>query len=423
MRVNIDRIQRHVEAIGRFTSTPGNGSTRPSYSPEFRDAYDYMTQKAQALGLQVRIDAVGNLRLRLPGPDDAVPAVFIGSHLDTVIHGGQFDGVLGVVCGLEVIQVLVESAFPHACPIEVISFVEEEGISFRCPLLGSKVVTGQLAIEDLEVLRTDSGESFLDRAKAYGVDPAFVIQDRIEPAKVRAMLELHIEQGAVLESEGLSVGVVDRIAGSENYRVGVTGRANHAGTTPMKLRNDALCAAAEMICAVEDVADSSMSEQTVATVGRILCSPNAANVIAGHVEFSIDIRDVHEDKITCAATAILDRIEAIAEHRGVVCEIALTAKSSPQELAGHIADRIALVAQSLDVPHRRMHSGALHDTAMMGRIADAGMIFVPSRLGISHSPDEWTDYADIEKGANVLLRVVADLAAAKSIMPAPGGQS
>jgi acetylornithine deacetylase/succinyl-diaminopimelate desuccinylase-like protein len=177
-----------------------------------------------------------------------------------------------------------------------------------------------------------------------------------------------------------------------------------------------------MICAVEDVADSSMSEQTVATVGRILCSPNAANVIAGHVEFSIDIRDVHEDKITCAATAILDRIEAIAEHRGVVCEIALTAKSSPQELAGHVADRIATVAQRLDVPHRRMHSGALHDTAMMSRIADAGMIFVPSRLGISHSPDEWTNYADIEKGANVLLGIVADLATAK-VMAANGGQS
>lgn len=410
MQVNIDRIRTHIEAIARFTATPGEGSTRTSYSPQFREAYDYMRDKGQALGLAVRIDAVGNLRMRLSGADENASAIVVGSHLDTVVNGGDFDGVLGVVCGLEVLTVLVESGFTPARPIELISFVEEEGISFRCPLMGSKAATGQLTAEELAALRTDDGKSFIEAAKAFGLDPARVARDRINPADVRAMLELHIEQGAVLETEQLAVGVVDRIAGSENYRVTLTGRANHAGTTPMGLRRDALCAAAEMISAIEAAGQAAQSPHTVATVGRIDCAPNAANVIPGHVEFSIDIRDAHETNIVAAAIAIRERIETIAARREVGCEIELTAKSAPQALAENIADRIASMARARDIPHRRMHSGALHDTAMMGRIADAGMIFVPSRSGISHSPDEWTDYADIEKGANVLLGVVVELA-------------
>ena len=413
MHVRIDRLRDHVEAIAGFTSTPGQGSTRPSYSAEFRKAQDYMEAKARALGLEVRTDAIGNQRIRLAGPNAHAPAVMIGSHLDTVVNGGDFDGVLGVVCGLEVLQVLVEAGQVPARPIEVVSFVEEEGISFRCPLLGSKAVTGQLSEQDLSGLRTDDSRSFLDCARAYGLEPLRLHDELIRPTDVHAMLELHIEQGGVLEAEGLAVGIVHTIAGSENYRVRVYGCANHAGTTPMRLRRDALAAACEMVLAAEAVACSEPNADTVATVGSIRCAPNAANVIPGAVEFSIDIRELTSDRIAGAASNIIARLREIASRRQVQVEIELTAKSDPQALAPEIGDRIERAAAALGVAYRKMHSGALHDAAMIGRIADVGMIFVPSRNGISHSPEEWTDYSDIESGANVLLQVATELSGAE----------
>lgn len=410
MQVSIERIREHIEALARFTTTPGAGSTRLSYTPEYRQACDYFGARARELGLDVRYDAIGNLRARLQGRDGAAPAVVIGSHLDTVIHGGDFDGILGVVCGLEVVQTLVEAGVKPLHPIEVINFVEEEGTSFRCPLTGSKALAGVFEVEDLKTLKNEAGESLYEKAAAFGVEPDRLASDRLRPDAVKAMLELHIEQGAVLESEGLPVGIVERIAGSENHRIRLGGRANHAGTTPMELRYDALAAAAEMILAVERIASEPERPDTVATVGRIHCAPNAVNVIPGRVEFSVDVRDVEQARIELASAAIRDAVGRIAERRGLSWEMELTGQSAPEPLADDIIQQLADLARRAQIPHRLMNSGALHDAAIMTRVADVGMIFVPSTGGLSHTPRERTEYRDIEQGANLLLAATHALA-------------
>lgn len=411
MQVSIDRIQRHVETIARFTATPGAGATRLSFTPEYRAACDYMAGVARSIGMDARYDAVGNLRLRLAGRRPDQPFVVIGSHLDTVRNGGNFDGVLGVVCAMEVAQTLVENGITPGRAIEVISFVEEEGTSFRCPLAGSKALTGFIEPQEIAGLRNEQGESFEALARRFGLEPDRLAGERLSPGDVHAMFELHIEQGAVLEAEGLPVGIIGRIAGSENYHVRLSGQADHAGTTPMHLRRDALAGAAEAILAVERIAAEPERRETVATVGRIGCVPNSTNVVPGHVEFSIDVRDIDEQAIASASTAIRDTLAGIAEHRGLLCEIELTGKSEPYGLSEKVAARLADIAGRHGIVFRRLHSGALHDAAMMTRITDVGMIFVPSRNGRSHCPEESTAYADIEKGANLLLHAVVEFAA------------
>lgn len=411
MHVNIQRIRRHIETLAAFTTTPGAGSTRLSYTPEYRQACEYVGSRARDLGLNVRFDAVGNLRARLSGGNPGAPAVMVGSHLDTVLHGGDFDGILGVVCGLETLETLVEHGVRPVHPIELIVFVEEEGTTFRCPLAGSKAITGFFGVDDLRTLKNEQGESLYDTARAFGLDPDRLPHDQIRSGDVRAMLELHIEQGAVLESEGLPVGIVQSIAGSDNYRIRLGGRANHAGTTPMNLRYDALAAAAEMITAVERIALEPERPDTVATVGRIHCVPNAVNVIPGQVEFSVDVRDVEQARIDSAAAAISAAVTRIAERRRLTSTIDLTGQSAPQPMAPALVERLAALAERMDIAHHLMNSGALHDAAMMTRVADTGMIFVPSIDGRSHTPAEKTDFGDIEVGANLLLHAIRELAA------------
>lgn len=402
MTPNGNRIQAHLGALAAYTTTPDAGCTRLTYSPEYRAACDYVAERARSLGMSVRTDAVGNLRARLPGRED-LPAVMVGSHLDTVINGGNFDGILGVVCGLEAVETLVTHGVRPRRPVELTVFAEEEGTTFRCPLAGSKALTGQLGVDDLKTIRNERGRSWYDTLVDYGLSPDELPRDRIRPGDLHAMLELHIEQGAVLESLLLPVGIVDRIAGSENHRVRLAGRANHAGTTPMHLRLDTLTAAAEMILAIERIASAPDRPDTVATVGRIHCTPNAVNVIPGRVEFSIDVRDVEDARISDAANAMRGAVERIAGKRRMDWEMELTGRSAPHSLSGRITARLRELAERARIRYRQMPSGALHDAAMLCSVTDVGMIFVPSREGRSHTPKEWTDLADIEVGAGLLL--------------------
>jgi allantoate deiminase len=284
-------------------------------------------------------------------------------------------------------------------------------------LAGSKALTGFIEAQEIECLRNEQGEGFDALARRFGLEPDGLASERLSPGDVHAMFELHIEQGAVLESEGLPVGIVGRIAGSENYRIRLSGQADHAGTTPMHLRRDALAGAAEAIRAIERIALEPERRETVATVGRIGCVPNSANVVPGHVEFSIDIRDIHEQAIASASAAIRDVLVGIAKRRGLLCEIELTGKSEPYGLSEKVAARLAVLAGHHGIAFRRMHSGALHDAAMMTRITDVGLIFVPSRDGRSHCPEESTAYSDIENGANLLLYAVAEFSGGCSSDP------
>ncbi len=410
MNVDIDRIRSHVEAIARFTATPGQGATRMTYSPEYRAGCDYLLGEAARLGLEGRLDAVGNVRIRLPGTDPAAPAVVVGSHIDSVRHGGDFDGVLGVVCGLEALEVLVHEGIRPLHSIELISFIEEEAGTFACPLAGSKAVAGKFEVEDLQHVHDEAGRSLHERAREFGVDPDNLTADRLQPGSVKAMLELHIEQSPLLESEGIPVGIVDSIAGSETCRLRLEGVANHAGTTPMGQRRDALAAAAGVVQAVERVATASNRVSAVATVGRIQCHPNAGNVIPGRVDLSLDVRDVRKDDIDAMVRDILSAAETIAAERDIVLHADHTGGSLPRPFSRHIVDRMTAIAERERIPYRRMHSGALHDAATFTDITDVAMLFVPSRDGRSHVPEEWTDWKDIEPGANLLLATLHDLA-------------
>lgn len=410
MNVDIDRIRSHVETIARFTSTPGRGATRLTYSPEYRAGCDYLLGEAARLGLEGRLDAVGNVRIRLPGTDAAAPVVVVGSHIDSVRHGGDFDGVLGVVCGLEALEVLVHEGIRPVHSIELISFIEEEAGTFACPLAGSKAVAGRFEVEDLHHVHDEAGRSLHERAREFGVDPDDLIADRLPPGSVKAMLELHIEQSPLLESEGIPVAVVDSIAGSETCRLRLEGVANHAGTTPMGQRQDALAAAAEIVLAVERTAASTGRESAVATVGRIQCHPNAGNVIPGRVDLSLDVRDIRKDDIDAVMNDILAAAEAIANARGITLQTQPTGGSLPRPFSRDLVERMSSIAERAGIPYRRMHSGALHDAATFTDITDTAMLFVPSHNGRSHVPEEWTDWEDIEPGANLLLATLHDLA-------------
>lgn len=403
------RLRAHLETLAAFTATPDAGCTRLSNTPEFRAACDYVAERARELGMAVQYDAVGNMRARLPGREQAT-CVMVGSHLDSVLHGGNFDGVLGVVCALEVVQAVVESGWHLRRPLELVAFAEEEGTTFRCPLAGSKALTGVLEVNDLQTLRDESGRSWSDVLQAYGLQPETMARDSLAPSEVYAMLELHIEQGGVLEEQALPVGIVEHIAGSENHRIRLHGRTNHAGTTPMHLRCDALAAAAEMIVAIEQFATLPEWSLTVATVGRILCRPNAVNVIPGEVEFSVDVRDIDALHLSQAATAIEERIATIAAQRDIAWQMDLTVRSAPQPLSTSLVERLCTLAAKTGISHRRMVSGALHDAAMLARVTEAGMIFVPSHAGCSHTPQEWTAMSDIMQGTTLLLAAVVALA-------------
>lgn len=411
MHVEIDRIRRRLERTARFTATPDAGATRLTYSPEYRQACDYLLAEAKALGLQARLDAIGNLRIRLQGSDASAAPVVVASHVDTVRHGGDFDGVLGVVCGLEALEVLVRNEVRPRRPIELISFAEEEGTTFACPMAGSKLLTGVLDADDLHRLRSATGDSLYRQAGGFGLEPDRLHEDRLHAGAVKAMLELHIEQAPVLEAQGIPVGIVGAIAGSEVHRLTVGGTANHAGTTPIDRRRDALAAAAEIVLAAERTAAESGRPTAVATVGQIQCSPNAPNVIPGRVELTLDVRDVRADDIRAMAGAIIDSARAIATARDVTFASECTGASDPQPLSSTLAERLGELAKARGIACRRMHSGALHDVAAMATITEAALLFVPSRDGRSHTPEEWTDWADIEPGANLLLVALHDLAA------------
>lgn len=361
--------------------------------------------------MQPRITAHGNLRARLPSALDR-PAVLTGSHIDTVVNGGAYDGAVGVVAAVEAARVIREAGVELAHPIEVIIFAEEEGARFGSLLTGSKAAVGRWSLAELRELRDASGKSYAGCLSEQGLDLDLAADDVLTSANVKAMLELHIEQSVVLERARRPVGVVDRIAGSRQVLVRVEGAANHAGATPMNLRADAMAGSAEMIAAVEAIARrrAQSAASLVATVGKISVSPNAANVIPGQVDFTVDVRDVEAASMENALQEIVFEIEAISRRRGLGHQILPLSASEPVALSAEIAGLLETAATRLHIPTLRMASGAVHDAAVMAQITAVGMIFVPSRGGRSHCPEEYTSIEEIKLGADLLLHALIDLA-------------
>jgi allantoate deiminase len=408
MGIRIERIAKDLEIINSFNATPGKGITRFTFSEPYMQARAYVSEELRKTGARVSTTVGGNLYGRLEGSIRGNPPVMTGSHLDSVLQGGRFDGAAGVVAGLEVARVMAEEKTPHRHPIDVVIFAEEEGSRFGSVMIGSRAWIGKLTSDDLHRLKDSDGVSYAGAMENVGLRPGD--ESLLKPGMVKAMIELHIEQSLVLEGKGLSIGVVEGINGIKQFMVTLTGVPNHAGATPMALRHDALQGAVRAIAIVEEIAMKEMGEKTVATVGMLTCEPGQANVIPGRVQFTVDIRDLDSVRIDQAAQRILSVIQTICRARGLTFDIKPRSDTPPVRLSKELVGLIEETAQQKQVQALRMASGALHDSSILPEVTEVGMIFVPSKAGRSHCPEEETDLGDLRTGADLLLAAVAKLA-------------
>ena len=398
--VDADRLQQHITELSKFGANPEGGVSRVAFSDADIAGRAYITKLMQDAGLTVRVDTAGNIIGRREGRDAKLPAIMIGSHTDSVPSGGNFDGDLGVLGAIEVAQKLHEQDVATRHALEVVNFTDEEG-----GLVGSLAMTGRLKAAALNVV-SSSGKTIRDGIRAVGGNPDRLGDAQRRPAGVKAFIELHIEQGAILEQSKIDIGVVEGIVGIRWWDVTVDGVANHAGTTPMNQRRDALLSAAELVLAVNQVATTLPGRQ-VATVGRIRAEPGAPNVIPGRVIMALEIRDLDGTRIQQVFDAIQAKANEIANARQTPIGFAeLEVASAPAPTDERMRRIITHSATALGLSNKLMPSGAGHDAQDMSHIAPTGMIFVPSVGGISHSPKEFTSTKDMANGANVLLRTV-----------------
>jgi len=394
-----------LEAAARIGASPGGGISRPAWSEELEEVTAWVTRKLERLGLDVERDAAGNLLGRWPAPQGE--AVMVASHLDTVPHAGGFDGALGVLAAVETIRILRESGFTPGRPILVGSFMDEEGTRFGTALFGSRAFCGEDLSDALANLDAD-GVSVREAMARRGFDAsALGLANRI--ADVGAYVELHIEQGPVLDAGGLRLGVVEAICGIRGYRVAFQGEPNHAGTTPMDARRDALVGASRVALELRERARSDADLR--ATVGALSVFPAARNVIPGRCEFTIDLRSAVPEVFAESERWVGELIERISADEHLDAEVICDYAIPPTVMSTQVTGAIEQAARGQGVVPLRMVSGAGHDAMVIARRAPAGMIFVPSRGGISHSPSEWTDATDCALGARVLAETVRRLAA------------
>lgn len=433
MKINKSRLLEMLHDLKDFTDTPGNGVTRFSFGVQDATAREYILEKAVDAGCTVDIDALQNIRIGLKSNVPGKSIVMAGSHIDTVRHGGWLDGIYGVCGALEVMLTLAEyvdaanSGDKSVMPIdqlknnyEMVIFSEEEGSNFGSTMTGSKFVTGFYKEEDLGKLRDTNGKTLRQRLIElpikYGEDEDSLdvySMDYFDSGEIlwdfdeiKSMLELHIEQGPVLDKEGLSIGIVDAIYGMRVVEVTLTGVGNHAGATPMGIRYDALCTAAECVLAAEEIVKSDDDERIVATIGKLSVSPDCSNVIPQEVKFTVEIRDKDEDKINEYMDRIIERIRQLADARQVTCEITEHSKSSPLYLTKSLKDDMEKLAIKKNLAYKVMDSGAVHDACMIANFVDTGMIFVPSINGRSHVPEEDTNEEDLIAGVQFLMDTV-----------------
>src|ERR1700742_4418557 len=398
-----EEIVRRIHALGAISETPGQ-LTRIFLTPEHRAAADLLLQWMREAGMAAHLDAIGNVCGRYEGERPGLPCLMLGSHYDTVRDAGKWDGPLGLNTAISCVAALQRERKRLPFAVEITGFADEEGVRFASTLLGSRAVAGTF---DESVLKTrdQAGNSLHDALTTFGLVPTQIRAAARSPRELHAYLELHIEQGPVLEAERLPVGVVSAIAGATRLAVRLTGMAGHAGTVPMALRRDALVGAAECIVAIEQFCRTD-EDGLVGTVGYINAMPGATNVIPGQVAFTIDIRaptDMHRRR---AVADIVRRIEAIAKRRELALQLDITHENRTVPCAPWLKAQISDAIAAEGVAPFELASGAGHDGMAMIDIADVGMIFVRCRGGISHHPDEHVELADADAGARVLLRVI-----------------
>lgn len=402
LRVNGERIAQHLQALSQFGKNPQGGVSRVAYSDADRQGREYVTNLMREAGLEPRIDAAGNIVGRRTGGEPGLKPLIMGSHIDSVPEGGNYDGDVGSLSAIEVAQTILDKKLKLSHPLEVIIFANEEGGT-----IGSHAISGEITAKQLELV-TSSGKTIRDGIKFIGGDPDKIPGNRRKNRDIASYLELHIEQGGTLDKDKINIGVVEGIVGISQWEVKIEGFANHAGTTPMNQRRDAMLAAAKFIEAVNRTV-TSMPGRQVGTVGKLQAWPGAYNVIPGKVILGLELRDLDSGKVQMLYEKIQAESSEIANSTGTSFNFTLTNSIVPAPTDERIRKVIDETAKSLGLSTRYLPSGAGHDAQEMAMLGPVGMIFVPSVDGISHSPKEFSRPADITNGANVLLHTLMRL--------------
>ncbi len=405
--INADRLWSRLSELAGIGRSEGGGVTRLSFTEEERAAKDLVTSYMREAGLEVREDAAGNLIGRREGRVEGAPVVLAGSHVDSVRNGGDFDGPLGVLGVVEALQVMGERGVKTERPIEVVTFTDEEGARFGIGMIGSRAMAGTLAREDLVRVDKD-GVSVAGAMRDSGLDPERVGEAARPEDSVYAYVELHIEQGKILEDSNLPVGVVTGIAGPVWLRFILTGEAAHAGTTPMRLRRDALAAAAAVIGRIEK--EAGRTGTSVGTVGQLDLEPGGINIIPGRVSFSLDLRDIDEEVRDRVEARIAAEVARLCEERGIALETETLQRLPPVPCSDLVRGAAGSSCEALGFEPFELASGAGHDGMHLAGLCPIGMIFVRSKNGLSHNPDEWSSKEDCAAGVEVLYRTLIELA-------------
>ncbi|MGN7393257.1 Zn-dependent hydrolase [Peribacillus frigoritolerans] len=396
-----ERIEKQINDLSEFTSTPGEGTTRLTYSKEDLLTRNYIKNKMMEYGLTVQEDGFGNIFGKLDGTLKDAPSVLLGSHFDSVPNGGAYDGPAGVIVALEVAGLFAENQLTPKYPLEIVALIEEEGARFGGGLMGSRGILGTLSEESFKNLKDKDGITTIEAMSKIGLD--FSLPKRRNPNSIKAFLELHIEQGPILEEKSIPIGVVEAIVGLTQFEVTIVGKAGHAGTTPMDRRTDALVAAAQIISQLPSFAIEE-GEGTVITTGRLDVLPNGANVIPNKVVFSVDIRSSKEEHINNVIRRMKELIESY-QVQGIHSTAEQLLYMPPKILSNEIKDLLKDKSSDLEIPYCSIDSGAGHDAMVFSDVTDVGMLFVPSKAGLSHCPEEWSDARHLANGVQIFYEV------------------
>ena len=401
MNANSKRIREDLEYLSTCTDGSGRGITRLAFSPAENRARAYLKDQMLQAGLAVHTDAAGNVIGRLNGRSPGLPCIMVGSHIDSIREGGNFDGMAGVIAGLEAARIFRDSGVTPLRSIEIVGFTGEENARFYPGQFGSRAIAGTVKQDELHSVRDAEGVLLADAMRACGFDPAAIGTAAYRPEQLYLYLELHIEQCSVLERCGADVGVVTCISGATHHRLVIRGTEDHAGGTPMDLRSDAACAAAEYLLEAERLAKE-IGHDTVATVGSLTLEPNIPNVIPGKVTINADIRSTEYAYCTEVMEGLERKLDEICLRRSCTYQASREYNSAPVPVREDLQQVIANCADRLGISNRRIYSGAGHDSIRIAELCPIAMIFVPSHKGLSHCPEEWTDYEQIATGTDVL---------------------
>jgi len=411
--VNNRRLMRDLNAIGRIGIGNRGAVTRLVFSIKELRSRQVLIHLMRQAGLTVRIDVIGNIFGRFEGSDPRAPAVLAGSHLDTVIHGGKYDGPVGVIGALEAVRTISENKIRVRSPLEVVCFVGEESSRFGFSTLGSSLAAGEVHADDLTHAVDPQGTKLENVLASLGITRRNLKSMRRDPKTLKAYLELHIEQGPILEAKGKRIGLVTSIAAPSRFRIILKGRADHSGTTPMNMRKDALVASAQLIEYIEKVCRQYASMEkgrVVGTVGAIKVEPGVINAVPGRAELAVDIRGASAQSKNRVARLVKQQARVIAKKRGIGIEVLNIREEDPVPLDKRLLRLTRELCDEKQINYEIMPSGAGHDAMQMAKITPAGMIFVPSKRGISHNPLEWTDPKDIALGAQLLMETMVRVA-------------